>query len=104
MDDDLPSSPAKVVEFEYDDFPGAKAEPGKQNQNRVIPPTSGCGSVRHRQYTLCLFRHEESGRSCTTVLANSGNRKREIPRNQPRQKEKAKERTKRCGEQADIFR
>jgi hypothetical protein len=42
VDQDLSRSPEKVIQFKGDDLPGAQAELGKQEKDRVIPPPGRC--------------------------------------------------------------
>jgi hypothetical protein len=103
MDHNLPCSPETVIEFKDDDLSSAQAEPGKQKQNRVIAAPGRCRSIRFRQDTLDFLRGKKSRRNGLAVLANGGNRRRQISCNPAGHKEETQKGTKCRAQEPDIL-
>jgi hypothetical protein len=76
--DDFGVTPAEIIQFQRDDLARTQTEAGKEKQNGIIAASSGCRSIRRRQYACDLFWREKSRRSGIAIFADPGNGKGKI--------------------------
>jgi hypothetical protein len=77
-DRNLPCSPVNVVEFHRHHFAGPEAEPGQQQEDRVVPPSDLGALITAAQETFDLFCTEILGDGRQPPVGHRGNASGEV--------------------------